>query len=104
MKNVKKLSEQELQTLNKTSWHDQYRESAWIFVGGLPYNLTEGDIICVFSQYVKYYLLQFLIIFLTSFLIAGMERSSILISSVTRTVESLKVFVSSAMKIKDLPI
>jgi len=51
MKNVIKLSEQELKTGYKTSWHDQYRGSAWIFVGGLPYDLSEGDIICVFSQY-----------------------------------------------------
>lgn len=51
MKNVIKLSEQELTTGNKTSWHDQYRSSAWIFVGGFPYELSEGDIICVFSQY-----------------------------------------------------
>ncbi|XP_050510508.1 RNA-binding motif protein, X-linked 2 [Diabrotica virgifera virgifera] len=51
MKNVLKLSENELGTKNKTSWHDQYRDSAWIFVGGLPYDLTEGDIICIFSQY-----------------------------------------------------
>nr|CAH7714856.1 unnamed protein product [Callosobruchus chinensis] len=51
MKNVKKLSEQELFTGNKTSWHDQYKDSAWIFVGGLPYDLSEGDIVCVFSQY-----------------------------------------------------
>ena len=33
------------------SWHDQYRNSAWIFVGGLAGELTEGDIICVFSQF-----------------------------------------------------
>ncbi len=26
-------------------------DSAWIFIGGLPYDLSEGDIICVFSQY-----------------------------------------------------
>lgn len=51
MKNVTKLSEQELYTGNKTSWHDQYKDSAWIFIGGLPYDLTEGDIICIFSQY-----------------------------------------------------
>lgn len=51
MKNVKKLSEQELQRTFKTSWHDQYKDSAWIFIGGLPYDLTEGDIICIFSQY-----------------------------------------------------
>lgn len=51
MKNVLKLSAQELAGLNKTSWHDQYRDSAWLFVGGLPYDLTEGDVICIFSQY-----------------------------------------------------
>lgn len=42
MKNVTKLSENELQGNNKTSWHDQYRNSAWIFVGGLNYDLSEG--------------------------------------------------------------
>lgn len=51
MKNVTKLSEQELKSNNKTSWHDQYKDSAWIFVGGMPYELTEGDAISVFSQY-----------------------------------------------------
>lgn len=51
MKNVLKLSEAELKGSSKTSWHDQYKDSAWIFVGGLPYDLTEGDMICVFSQY-----------------------------------------------------
>lgn len=51
MKNVTKLSEQDLKSGNKTSWHDQYRNSSWIFVGGLPYDLTEGDIISVLSQY-----------------------------------------------------
>ncbi|OAQ33583.1 RNA-binding domain-containing protein [Linnemannia elongata AG-77] len=33
------------------SWHEQYKDSAHIFVGGLPYHLTEGDIICVVSQF-----------------------------------------------------
>lgn len=51
MKNVLKLSEQDLKSGSKTSWHDQYKDSAWIFVGGLPYDLTEGDVISVFSQY-----------------------------------------------------
>jgi len=31
--------------------HDDFKDSAYIFVGGLPYELTEGDVICVFSQY-----------------------------------------------------
>uniref|UniRef100_A0A8K9WX26 RNA binding motif protein X-linked 2 n=1 Tax=Oncorhynchus mykiss TaxID=8022 RepID=A0A8K9WX26_ONCMY len=33
------------------SWHSEYKDSAWIFIGGFPYELTEGDIVCVFSQY-----------------------------------------------------
>ncbi|NXR66462.1 RBMX2 protein, partial [Rhadina sibilatrix] len=33
------------------SWHTEYKDSAWIFVGGLHCQLTEGDVICVFSQY-----------------------------------------------------
>lgn len=51
MKNVLKLSEADLKYGQTSSWHNQYRNSAWIFVGGLPYDLCEGDIICVFSQY-----------------------------------------------------
>lgn len=50
VKNIKKLGEQELLYDRKTSWHDQYKDSAWIFIGGLPYDLTEGDIITIFSQ------------------------------------------------------
>ncbi|VVC25813.1 RNA recognition motif domain [Cinara cedri] len=51
MRNVKKLSEQELLNLPKSSWHDEYKSSAWVFVGGLPYDLSEGDIMAIFSQY-----------------------------------------------------
>lgn len=51
MKNVVKLSERELGSNSKTSWHDMYKGSAWIFVGGFPYELTEGDLLAVFSQY-----------------------------------------------------
>ncbi|KAJ2674276.1 RNA-binding protein Cwf29 [Coemansia sp. RSA 1085] len=36
---------------SSASWHDDYRDSAYIFAGGLPFELTEGDVICVFSQY-----------------------------------------------------
>lgn len=51
VKNIKKLGEQELISGGKTSWHDEYKDSAWIFIGGLPYDLTEGDVISIFSQY-----------------------------------------------------
>jgi len=51
-RNITKLSQRELQQGDgKTSWHDEYKGSAWVFVGGLPYDLSEGDIISVFSQY-----------------------------------------------------
>jgi RNA-binding motif protein, X-linked 2 len=36
---------------NKGSWHDQYKNSAWVYVGGLSYELSEGDILCVMSQW-----------------------------------------------------
>ena len=51
VKNITKLGEQELHSDRKTSWHDEYKDSAWIFIGGCPYDLTEGDIIAVFSQF-----------------------------------------------------
>uniref|UniRef100_A0A1A9WYN3 RNA-binding motif protein, X-linked 2 n=1 Tax=Glossina brevipalpis TaxID=37001 RepID=A0A1A9WYN3_9MUSC len=52
MRNVLKLSELELKkSSEKGSWHDMYKNSAWIFVGGFPYTLSEGDLICIFSQY-----------------------------------------------------
>lgn len=53
IKNVLKLNDRELELgiIGKKSWHDSYKDSAWIFIGGLPYDLTEGDILCVFSQY-----------------------------------------------------
>ncbi|OXU30321.1 hypothetical protein TSAR_014918 [Trichomalopsis sarcophagae] len=51
VKNIAKLGLQELGSDRKGSWHDDYKDSAWIFIGGLPYDLTEGDVIAVFSQY-----------------------------------------------------
>ncbi|KAL1508175.1 hypothetical protein AB1Y20_004295 [Prymnesium parvum] len=33
------------------SWHAQYSDSAYVYVGGLPYDLTEGDIVIIFSQF-----------------------------------------------------
>lgn len=33
------------------SWHAQYKDSAFVYVGGLPYELTEGDVTTVFSQF-----------------------------------------------------
>ncbi|XP_037003023.2 RNA-binding motif protein, X-linked 2 [Artibeus jamaicensis] len=53
VKLINELNEREVQlgVADEVSWHSEYKDSAWIFLGGLPYELTEGDIICVFSQY-----------------------------------------------------
>ncbi|XP_040006932.1 RNA-binding motif protein, X-linked 2 [Xiphias gladius] len=53
VKLINELNEREanLGVNESVSWHTEYKDSAWIFVGGFPYELTEGDIICVFSQY-----------------------------------------------------
>lgn len=53
VRNIQNLNKRELDLgiPFSQSWHQQYKESAWIFIGGLDYDLTEGDIICVFSQY-----------------------------------------------------
>ena len=50
---ITKLNEEELKLgiLNKGSWHERYKHSAYIFVGGLPYEMNEGDIAVVFSQF-----------------------------------------------------
>ena len=33
------------------SWHADYRDTAYIYVGGLPFDVSEGDIVTVFSQF-----------------------------------------------------
>lgn len=53
VRNIKKLSDKELEMghSGSASWHHMYKDSSWIFIGGLNFDLTEGDIICVFSQF-----------------------------------------------------
>lgn len=50
-----KLNSIELKKDNKdnASWHDVYKASPHIYVGGIPYELNEGDILTVFAQYGK---------------------------------------------------
>ncbi|KAH3688006.1 hypothetical protein WICPIJ_001000 [Wickerhamomyces pijperi] len=53
IRNTTKLSEKELE-LNipfSQSWHQDYSETAYIHFSSLPYDLTEGDILIIFSQY-----------------------------------------------------
>lgn len=55
--------EADLGISEEASWHAKYKDSAYIFVGGLPYDLTEGDLLAVFSQYV--FFLKFPFVFPT---------------------------------------
>ncbi|KAF8622081.1 hypothetical protein AX15_007225 [Amanita polypyramis BW_CC] len=52
VKEISRINERELQLgAHGASWHDDYKDSAYIFVGGLHYDLTEGDVITICSQY-----------------------------------------------------
>jgi RNA-binding motif X-linked protein 2 len=35
----------------EASWHADYRDTAFVYFGGLPYELSEGDVITIFSQF-----------------------------------------------------
>lgn len=56
VKEVKQITEKELEAgivggVTGGSWHERYKDSGWVFVGGLNDALSEGDIICVMSQF-----------------------------------------------------
>ncbi|ORY26697.1 hypothetical protein BCR39DRAFT_540470 [Naematelia encephala] len=53
IREINRINERELElgVAGKGSWHDQYKDSAYVFVGGLSYDLTEGDVITIFSQW-----------------------------------------------------
>ncbi len=53
IKNTQKISREEVEAgyTDSQSWHARFRHSAYIFAGGLPYKLTDGDLLAIFSQY-----------------------------------------------------
>ena len=53
IRQVARLNELELEKVvpPNASWHTDYRDTAYIYVGGLPFDLSEGDILTIFSQY-----------------------------------------------------
>ncbi|KAG8865140.1 hypothetical protein FRB96_000029 [Tulasnella sp. 330] len=51
VKEIQAINAKELDMGISGSWHDQYKDSAYIFVGGLHFDMTEGDVITIFSQY-----------------------------------------------------
>lgn len=50
---TKKLQEIELEEGydGNRSWHHKYKDSAYVYVGGLATGMTEGDVVIVFSQF-----------------------------------------------------
>ncbi|KAA1466554.1 RNA-binding domain-containing protein [Dentipellis sp. KUC8613] len=52
VREINKINELELDLgISGASWHDEYKDSAYVFVGGLHFDLTEGDVITIMSQY-----------------------------------------------------
>jgi len=56
IKEIQSINQRELAMgiyggIGKGSWHEKYKESAWIYFGGFSYELSEGDILCVLSQW-----------------------------------------------------
>lgn len=53
IKNTRKATQQEISLGlgESASWHARFKHSAYIFTGGLDYDLTEGDLLAVFAQY-----------------------------------------------------
>lgn len=51
---IVRINELELQNGSantSASWHAKYADSAWVYIGNLPIALTEGDVICIMSQF-----------------------------------------------------
>lgn len=53
VRQIQELNKRELEAAISTgaSWHADYRDTAWIYIGGLPFDLNEGDVLTVCSQY-----------------------------------------------------
>ncbi|RMJ27382.1 U2 snRNP component IST3 [Aspergillus sp. HF37] len=53
IRQIQSLNKRELENAvpPEASWHADYRDTAYIYVGGLPFDLSEGDIVTIFSQY-----------------------------------------------------
>lgn len=53
IRQTQQLNKRELENAipPSASWHADYRDTAWIYVGGLPFDLTEGDVLIIFSQF-----------------------------------------------------
>lgn len=53
VRQIERLNQTELDKVipSNASWHTDYRDTAYLYIGGLPFELSEGDILTIFSQY-----------------------------------------------------
>jgi RNA-binding motif X-linked protein 2 len=53
IRQIQNLNKRELEEgiTPEGSWHADYRDTAYIYIGGLPFELSEGDVITIFSQF-----------------------------------------------------
>ncbi|SMR44319.1 unnamed protein product [Zymoseptoria tritici ST99CH_3D1] len=53
IRQIERLNQTELEKVipSNASWHTDYRDTAYLYIGGLPFELSEGDILTIFSQY-----------------------------------------------------
>ncbi|TVY94390.1 Zinc finger CCCH domain-containing protein [Lachnellula willkommii] len=53
IRQIQELNKRELESgvSPEASWHTDYRDTAYIYIGGLPFELSEGDVIAIFSQF-----------------------------------------------------
>ena len=53
IKHIERITQKELQDLTPltASWHNDYADSAYIYLSGLNYRMNEGDIVTVASQF-----------------------------------------------------
>ncbi|RCK60793.1 U2 snRNP component ist3 [Candida viswanathii] len=53
VKQINQINQKELNsnTPYKSSWHYDYRDTNYIYIGNIPFNLAEQDVIIIFSQY-----------------------------------------------------
>jgi len=54
IREITQINDEELSrgiTGTSASWHSKYEASAWVFVGNLAHELTEGDVMCIMSQW-----------------------------------------------------
>jgi RNA-binding motif X-linked protein 2 len=51
IKHIERINEKEQNINSQGSWHTDYADSPYVYIGGLDYELTEGDLLRVFSQF-----------------------------------------------------